>query len=309
MSAAVDLILVALTLLLAGGTLAVREVRSAVIIFIGFGLLLGLVWVRLSSIDIALTEVAIGGAATGILLLRACTALRSEPASVLPGPGLRIVAGILCASVTVALGFVVLALPDPAPTLALKAAEHMPPTELENPVTVVLLVFRAVDTLLEKVVLLLALVGVWSLTTDRLWGGAPAAMNQAKVDGPLVLLARVLPAAGVVFGIYLVWNGADEPGGTFQGGAVLAGMWLLVQMAGLRPMPQTGSTRTRQLITFGPVVFLLVGLAGFFVADSFLAYPEGFAKPIIVAVEVALALSIAGIIAMLVVGPSAQARR
>ncbi len=309
MSTALDVLLVALTLLLAAGTLAVRGARSAVIVFIGFGLLLGLVWVRLSSIDIALTEVAIGGAATGILLLRACAVLPSETESTTPGNGFRVVAGIFCAAVAAAVALVVLSLPEPAPTLASKAAEHIPGTDLGNPVTAVLLVFRAIDTLLEKIVLVLALVGVWSLTTDRFWGGAPAAMNVAWAEGPLVLLARVLPAAGVVFGIYLVWNGADEPGGTFQGGAVLAGMWLLVQMASLRSMPQTGSKRIRLLLTFGPVCFLLVGLAGFFIADAFLAYPDGFAKPIIVAIEVALTISIAGIIALLVVGPSAQEPR
>lgn len=309
MSMLLDIILAVLALLLAAGTLVVRDLRSAVIVFMGFGLLLGLVWVRLSSIDIALTEVAIGGAATGILLLRACAALGPDVARVLPRPAFCTFAGFLCAAISIAIGWVVLAVPDVAPTLAPQAAEHMAATGLGNPVTVVLLVYRAVDTLLEKIVLVLALVGVWSLTTDRFWAGAPAELNPAKADGPLVLLGRLLPPAGIMFGIYLVWNGADEPGGTFQGGAVLAGMWLLVQMASLRLMPQTGSRRLRLLLTAGPALFLLVGLAGFFFAGSFLAYPEGLAKPIIVTIEVALTVSIAGIIGLLVVGPSARAPR
>ena len=44
---------------------------------------------------------------------------------------------------------------------------------LGNPVTDVLMAFRAMDTLLEKIVLLLAIVGVWSLAPDRVWGGTP----------------------------------------------------------------------------------------------------------------------------------------
>ena len=45
--------------------------------------------------------------------------------------------------------------------------------DVGNPVTAVLLAYRSLDTLLEKVVLLLALMGVWSLAPDRFWGGAP----------------------------------------------------------------------------------------------------------------------------------------
>ena len=64
-------------------------------------------------------------------------------------------------------------LPDVAPTLAPAAMASLPESGLGNPVTGVLFVYRALDTLLEKVVLLLALVGVWSLAPDRLWGGVP----------------------------------------------------------------------------------------------------------------------------------------
>lgn len=306
MGVVLDVVLLVLVAAVAAWAVTAREMRAAIIAFIGFGLLLGVVWVRLSSVDVALTEVAIGGGATGILLLRACARLQSPPDHA-PGGGLRLAAALLSGAVAVAIGAAVLALPDPAPTLAPQAAEQMAATGLGNPVTVVLLVYRAFDTLLEKVVLVLALVGVWSLAADRFWGGAPADLNEAAADGPLVLLARLLPPLGIVFGIYLVWNGADEPGGTFQGGAVLAGMWLLVLMAGLRAMPRTGSRALRLFATFGPAVFLLVGLAGFFVAGGFLAYPDGLAKPIIIAVEVALTLSIAVIIALLVLGPSSRA--
>ncbi|MCO5063880.1 MAG: DUF4040 domain-containing protein [Rhizobiaceae bacterium] len=308
MTLALDLILIVLVLTVAVGTLVSRDTRSAVIAFIGLGLLLGLAWVRLSSVDVALTEVAIGGGATGILLLRACASVGSaNPRRERPGTAVHVLAALFCAAVSIAIGMAVLAMPEPPGTLAPRVAEHMSASGLGNPVTVVLLVYRAFDTLLEKVVVVLSLIGVWSLATDSSWGGAPADLKQGIADGPLVLLARLLPPVGIVLGIYLVWNGADEPGGTFQGGAVLAGMWLLVQMARLRPMPQTGSLTVRRLIAVGPVSFVLVGLSGFFIADSFLAYPAGFAKPIIVAVEIALTISIAVIIGLLVAGPAARA--
>ncbi len=72
-----------------------------------------------------------------------------------------------------ALAGIVQLLPDPAPTLAIPAAANIAATGLGNPVTAVLMAYRAIDTLLEVVVLLLALVGVWSLAPDRVWGGLP----------------------------------------------------------------------------------------------------------------------------------------
>jgi multisubunit Na+/H+ antiporter MnhB subunit len=142
-------------------------------------------------------------------------------------------AGVLCATIAAALAAVVLLLPDPAPTLAPQAVASLPATGLGNAVNGVLMAYRALDTLLEKVVLVLALIGVWSLAADRAWGGIPGQWRPARRDDALVFLARLLPPAGIVIGVYLLWAGADEPGGAFQGGALLAAMWLLAMMAGL----------------------------------------------------------------------------
>ena len=73
-----DLALVGLLLTLALRVVAEPDERSAIITFLAFGLLLGLGWVRLAAPDVALTEIAIGGGATGILLLRAEAALRGR---------------------------------------------------------------------------------------------------------------------------------------------------------------------------------------------------------------------------------------
>ena len=45
------------------------DLFKAVILFIGFGLLLSLVWVRLQAPDVALAEAAIGAGLTGALFL------------------------------------------------------------------------------------------------------------------------------------------------------------------------------------------------------------------------------------------------
>ena len=50
-------------------------------------------------------------------------------------------------------------------------------------------------------------------------------------------------------------------------------------------------------------MFVVAGLAGFAWASGFLAYPEGFAKPIIILIEVAMIFSIGATLALLVAGP------
>jgi multisubunit Na+/H+ antiporter MnhB subunit len=298
-----------LAVLVAGGalwTVAARASFAAVVGFVAFGLLAALVWVGLGAPDVAMTETAIGSGLTGALLLGAAARLKpSEAAGEVERPraGLRIAVAILAAIVAVVLAAAVLMLPDPAPTLAPEAARNAGATGLGNPVTNVLMAFRAMDTLLEKVVLLLALVGVWSLAPDRAWGNRPQTMRRVDPDGTLAFLARLLPPVGIVVGIYLLWEGADHPGGAFQGGTVLAAMWLLVMMAALAEAPPIGSRWLRSMLIAGPAVFLLVGLAGLWFFGAFLAYPVAYAKPLILAIEFAMTLTITVTLGLLVAGP------
>jgi len=304
-----DAILVVTVLAVAGWTIAARDAFAAVVGFVAYGLLLALVWVRLAAPDVALTEAAIGGGVTGVLLLGAAARLRGVEAVAAEWPtaSLRLVAGTLCAVIAAALAAVVLLLPDPAPTLAPQAAANLAATGLGNPVNGVLMAYRALDTLLEKVVLVLALIGAWSLAAEGAWGGIPGPWQAARRDDPLVFLARLLPPVGVVVGVYLLWEGADEPGGAFQGGALLAAMWILAMMAGLVAAPAVASRWLRLAVVGGPALFLAIGLAGFVIADAFLAYPVAWAKPLIIVIEVALVLSIAATLGLLVAGPPERA--
>lgn len=300
---AVDIGLAVLVLAVAGWTVVIRDTFASVIGFVVYGLLLALIWVRLAAPDVALTEAAMGSGLTGLLLLSASARLRRAETPVAPpGPVLKWVAGALCILITAGLAAIVLLLPDPAPTLAPAAVAHLPATGLGNPVTGVLLAYRAIDTLLEAVVLLPALLGVWSLAADRNWGGAPR-LRYHRPDGALTLLAQVLPPFGIIVGIYLCWNGADQPGGAFQGGAVLAAMWVLILLAGLAEAPPVSRRGLRLLLVAGSAVFLVIGLAGIGLADAFLAYPAGYAKPLIIIIELVLTLSIAVALGLLIAGP------
>jgi multisubunit Na+/H+ antiporter MnhB subunit len=283
-----------------------RTAYGAAVGFMAYGLLLALVWVRLSAVDVALTEAALGTGLTGLLLLGAAACLAPYEAAEsarAPGLGLRLLIGSLCAAVAAGLAAVVLLLPDPAPTLAPLVDANLPPTGVGNPVTGVLMAHRAIDTLLETVVLIPALIGVWSLAADGAWGGRPGSLAPVPSSGPLTLLAQVLPPFGILVAVHLVWIGADDPGGKFQGAAVLAAMWVLVVVAGLRRPPLVTSRTLRLLLILGPLVFIAIGTGGVWLAGDFLAYPEGWAKPLIVAVEVGLTISVAVVLGLLVAGP------
>ena len=309
MSLVFDIALVAGLIALAVHIVVSRDSRGAIVAFIAFGLLLGIGWARLAAVDVALTEAAIGGGLTGMLLLRAHAHVASRAAQGAPPPHAgRLIAALFCGAVTVALACVVLAFPHPAPSLAREAVASLDATGLGNPVTAVLLAYRAIDTLLEKIVLILALIGVWSLSADAAWGGA-SHLRSAPAPAPLIFLARALPPFGVLIAVYQVWVGADLPGGTFQAGTILAAMWLLVVLAGLRPAPRTQAIALRLMLAGGPALFLLVGFMGVAVAGGFLSYPPSIAKPLIVAIEAALTLSIAGTLCLLVAGPPDEAPR
>jgi multisubunit Na+/H+ antiporter MnhB subunit len=301
-----------LVLALAVWTVVARDTFAAAVGFVGYGMLLTLVWVQLQGVDVALIEGAIGGGLTGAMLIAAASRLRPTEAAARaerPGPAMRLAAALVAICVTAALAVAVLALPDPAPTLAPETADNLPATGVGNPITGVLLAFRAMDTLLEAIVVLFAMIGVWSLAPDRVWGGRPGRLHRADPDGILAWLARVLPPIGIVVAVYIFWIGADLPGGKFQGASILAAMWLLAVMAGLVDAPPVSRTSLRFALIAGPVVFIAIGAAGVWTAGAFLAYPDGLAKPLIKVIEWALLPSLAVTLALILAGAPERPER
>jgi multisubunit Na+/H+ antiporter MnhB subunit len=297
-------LLAVLLLAVAVWTVRVTDTLTSIVSFIAYGLLLGLVWVRLGSIDVALTEAAIGGGLTGVLLLRAGVRMGGAQSSFgEAGTGFKLLVGALCATISIGLATLVLWPPEASPGLAGAVAAQMPPLGLANPVTAVLLGFRALDTLLEIIVLLLALLGVWSLGPDRLWGGIPGPQLTRRPDETLVFFTRVLIPFAIVYALHVFWAGADAPGGKFQAGTILAAAIVLATMAGIVTPPPTGTRWLRILLVVGPGAFLAIGFFGVFLADGFLAYPDGWAKPLIIVIEAALLPSLALILALVVLGP------
>ena len=306
-----DVVLASLVIGVALFTITARDLFASVVGYVAYGLLLAFVWIRLYAPDVALTEAAVGSGVTGVLLITAgkrLGALKNAAPEMQPGLSLKILTGVLAVLVAGALGAAILMLPDPPPSLAPEAAAAASGAGagLKNPITAVLMSYRSFDTMLEKIVLILAVVGVWSVGADQAWGSAPAPLRQSRPYAPMVLLAQMLAPVGVLIGIHIFWTGADAPGGAFQGGALLAAMWMVTMMARLAGPPRIDAQWLRMAMVAGPAVFLVTGLAGGVLAGSFFAYPPGIAKPIILAIEAFMVLSIATALPMLVAGPPSE---
>ena len=177
--------------------------------------------------------------------------------------------------------------------LAATVADALPHSGVSNPVTAVLLNFRAFDTLLEIAVLLLALIGIRAL---RLPAAEREQLPHSSVfDHLLHFAAPIL----VVIAAYLLWVGATAPGGAFQAGAVLAGAGVLLHLGGLVRMPPTGM---RLLATVGLLVFVGAGIASLLINGEMLQYPVAYAGAVILAIEVAATISIAAVLTAAFVG-------
>ena len=177
-----------------------------------------------------------------------------------------------------------------------EAMDAMADSGVEHPVTAVLLNFRAYDTLLEILVLIVAFWGAWSL---RMYG------ERALSRTPPLLLKRVsglLVPVLVMIAIYLLWAGSHRPGGEFQAGAVLGAAGIMSLLVG-RAVPGARRVVFRHaLVIVGASVFVAVGLLGWLVTGDVLGYRRGWEEPLMLLVEIAAAISIGFILVALFAG-------
>lgn len=278
---------------LAWRALACSDLFKAVVLFIAFGLLMALAWVRLEAPDIALAEAAIGAGLTGALLLSALARLRAIQANgtiVIPAQQAakvqlsRWLAGTILLSAAIGLGYAITSLPPEAAGLSAEVTANLAASGVGNPVTAVLLNFRAYDTLLEMAVLLLALLAVWSLD------GLPTA--EAAAGPVLDTLARLLTPVLILVAAYLLWVGADAPGGAFQAGSVLGAAGVLLLLAGWRLQPSLAQLPLRLALVAGSGTFVVIALLTLLSTGRLLAFPPAQAGTLILILEAVATVSI-----------------
>ncbi len=293
--AVLDILLLGALLTLGSGALLSRDPRRAVILFVAFGLILALVWARLRAPDVALAEAAIGAGLSGALLLAALRDLPPDPAAEPASRGNRAAVALLVALLALGLGWALLhGLERGGDRLAGAVAGNLAESGVSNPVTAVLLNFRAYDTLLELAVLLAAVLGVLAL------GPAPAPYRVAgQVLGGLGawLVPLLILSAG-----YQLWVGAHAPGGAFQAGALLAAAGVILHLTGRPDAGLPAGPAVRALAVSGVGMFLAVGLGTLFAGNAFLAYPAGWAGGLILAIETFATLAIAATLVLAYLG-------
>ena len=300
-----DLLLALAIVALAVAALSVRDLFAMIVLFVVFGLLSALAWVRLSAPDVALAEAAIGTGVTGALLLKTLHHLRFVSGTlgqqaalgvtpVTPVPvGVTLANAAFCGLITLGLAVAFLGAPAAGPGFDALVAEAMPLSGVDHPVTGVLLNFRAYDTLMEVVVLLAAVIAVWQI--ERGLSDAPAPAMGEVWQG----FARLALPAIVVVGTYLLWVGAEAPGGAFQGGAVLAAVGLLLLLTRAY-VPQPGHRGiARGAFVLGTAAFALVALLVAGGGRVAFEYPLEHAKTLILLIEGLVTISIAVTLAAL----------
>lgn len=294
---------------LAWRALACADLFEAIVSFVAFSLLMAMAWVRLDASDVALAEAAIGAGLTGALLLAALARLRSsetnEDVAGQLGTGAvevgrtRWLPVVVLLSVAAALGHAVWSLPPYAAGLSPEVAAHLETSGVSNPVTAVLLNFRGYDTLLEMVVLLVALLGVWAL------GGT--ALRPEAAPGPVLdTLVRLLVPVLILVAAYLLWVGAHAPGGAFQAGSVLGAAGVLLLLAGWRVHTDLMGLPLRFILVVGPGAFVIVAVFTLLIEGQLLEYPPEHSGTLILILETSATLSIGVTLAGLFLGSRPQ---
>jgi multisubunit Na+/H+ antiporter MnhB subunit len=212
---------------------------------------------------------------------------------------LRGLSGLFCLVLGLALGWAVLLLPTSATGLAAAVQANLGHSGVSNPVTAVLLNFRSYDTLLEVAVLVLAVICVRSLPKPR----TASSGRDVTTGGPVLgMLVRLLVPFMVVVAGYLLWLGAQAPGGAFQGGALLGAAWVLLLLSGYSTLSRYPRWLLPSAIILGFSVFLAVALGVMLTGGYLLEYPPTWAKDLILLIEATLTLSIACILTALFTG-------
>jgi multisubunit Na+/H+ antiporter MnhB subunit len=157
-----------------------------------------------------------------------------------------------------------------------------------NPVTAVLLNFRAYDTLIEFAVFFC--VSIASL--PYIDAGVSDPSHLETQDGPLFSLVKVLAPLTILLAGYTLWVGSFKPGGAFQAGALLAGCGLLLSLSNVGVTRMNGFG-WRSVFSMSLIFFILVIGFSYIHTHTFLMYPTTLSGRLILFIEFAATFSVA----------------
>jgi len=297
--------IVAWVLLIAATAAVVNDSRNRlrVLIYISvIGLIVSLAFVQFSAPDLALTQISVE-VVTILLLLLALNLLPKSPPLLSSIPR-KWRDGALAVSGGVLIGGIAWAMltRDPGPSIA---AYHLANAKSggggTNVVNVILVDFRAFDTLGEIIVLGIAGLGIFALLDSTAVGAAGARLRAWREDmthSPerhpimLVVASRIVLPLTLTVGIYLFLRGHNQPGGGFISALVVAIAFLVQYLAaGFDWSNARKRFGEHQLIAWGVLTAMATGLGAVVFGANFLTSAFGyFYLPLIGKFELATAM-------------------
>jgi multisubunit Na+/H+ antiporter MnhB subunit len=297
--------ILALTLIsLSWQILRAKDVFVSIVLFILFGLLSSLTWVQLQAPDIALVEAAIGGGVIGALFLGVLGRMESD--QVKRGDrysrinfNTRVFLGLLTTIVIAAVCRSILTLDRNSVGLSQVVYENLSLSGVQNPVTAVILNFRSYDTLLELGVLFLVAISIHALHVFQ-----PTILRtEMPPSSPiLILFLHLLTPVMILLSAFLLWIGAEAPGGAFQAGAILAAVGILLFLGEAAFSLNFRNKWFRLALASGFACFLLCGISVMGKGRTFLQFPEAISKIIILIIELLTTVSVGLILLTLFAG-------
>jgi multicomponent K+:H+ antiporter subunit A len=288
--------IIAWALLIAATIAVVLDARQRlrVLIYLSvIGLMVSLAFVRFSAPDLALTQIAVE-VVTVLLLLLALNLLPKRPPPLSSAPrrwrdgALAVTGGALVGG----LAWAMLTRDPGASISAFHLANAKPGGGGTNVVNVILVDFRAFDTLGEIIVLGIAGLGIFALLDSAARGSAGARLARWQEDMPhsperhpmmLVVASRIALPLTLTMGIHLFLRGHNQPGGGFIAALVVAIAFLLQYLAaGFDWSDRRRRFGEHQMIAWGVLLAMATGLGAVAFGTPFLtSWFDYFSLPLI----------------------------
>jgi multisubunit Na+/H+ antiporter MnhB subunit len=176
------------------------------------------------------------------------------------------------------------------PIIAHNIQDELSQSGVSHEVTAVLLNFRALDTLLEVGVVVLALIGIY--TIKPYFRYKPLSFESTITNTFVAFLFPII----VLSSFYILYSGSYQSGGAFAAAALFAGGIIILRLVKPSYLAGLKELTLRFVYISGLLFFLIVGIGTLFFG-SFLEYRGDIATFFILSIESILTVSLAVILA------------